>query len=395
MKLGKITAFATLFTGLLALTCTTLKADEFKGTVSEFVENDSPTNYMKFGMDGMKGKITWVISPGSYVKGPIYDLKGNIITKGQLLATADDRFYKYDVISAEGELLKAKGLLKDAESEYKRQLELVNKKAVKKKDLDQAEAELFSAQGTYKGAKAKLEYSKFVVGLCELRAPFDGYVQEVFTRRGGWSNIDYPALKLMRLSPLYVDVKMDRKLARNIVDGIKTVSMTTDRSNEIVGTFNTVAILTKKGIRLPVTNYILPEKETGFPVVNNLCITHRFYQDGGSSKPLSAPSDSLFKDEKGDYVWQAVGLKGMVPNKPIKTKFEIKKVYVNLGDKARAGVFTSEIILLKESGILEENDVLVSKITKKKIDFKDGMTVIYEKINTQFWPGDKVTVTVK
>jgi RND family efflux transporter MFP subunit len=395
MKSGKIKFYMTVIAGLLIAACLTGNAQEFTGAVAEFVKNDSPVTYMKFGMDGMKGRITWVISPGTYVKGPIYDAKGNIVRKGQLLATVDDRFYKYDVTSAEGELLKAKGILKDAESEFRRQADLVKKKAVKKKDLDQAEAALISAQGNYKDAKAKLEYSKFIVGLCELRAPFDGYVQEVFTRRGGWSNIDYPTLKLIRLNPLYVDVKMDRKLAREILYGKKTVSIQTDAADKLVGTYNTESILTKSGIRLPITNYILPSKESNIPVVNYLCITYRFYQDSTVSKPLAVPETCIFKDSKGSYVWQAVGQEGMQANKAIATKFQIKKVYVKIGDRTRSGAFITKMVLLKDCGSLEENDILISNPNLVKYNFKDGETVVYEKIHTLFWPGDKVVVKVQ
>jgi len=216
------TAFAV---GLLVCAFLNVNAQEFKGTVSEFVKNDSPLSYMKFGMDGMKGNVTWVISPGTYVHGPIFDSKGNILRKGQLLATVDERFYKYDVESAEAALIIAQGILKDAENDYSRKTGLFDKQAIPSIDKDKAEAEFYKAKGGLKDALARVGYSKFILGQCELRAPFDGYVQEVFTRSGGWSNIDYPVLKLIRLNPLYVDVIMDRKLGREIANGQKTVAI--------------------------------------------------------------------------------------------------------------------------------------------------------------------------
>ena len=383
--------------GLTCITCVmffasfSANAQDFEGTVAECVKNDSPTGYQKFGMDGMKGEVTWVIKPGCFVRGPIYDSEGNVIKKGKLLAKTNDSFYKYDVLAAEGTLLGAKGTLKDAELEYARAERLAAKNAIPKKDKEKAEADLYKAQGSFKEAKANLEFAKFVVSLCTLRAPFDGYVQEVFTRRGGWSNIDYPALKLVRLSPLFVDVKMDRKLGREIESGEKTVSIVSDTTGEVVGAFSPFIVFTDDGVRIPISNKILLPKRSDVPIVYELTCVSNFDFAHPESKQLGVPLEAIFKDKDGSFVWQAVGQKFMQPNKAVAREFKVKKVYVTLTGKYREGI-SEKVELLKDYGALEEFDVLLGESPE---GLKDGSEVGFTRIQTQFWPGDKVKVTVQ
>ena len=391
----KSRVFRSILTSVLMLVVisSVFAETEYKGVVTELVK-DNLTTYMKFGIDGFKGEVTWIIGPGAFVKGPIYNEKGETIQEGDLLATTDKGFYKYDVLAYEGDLKAAEGDLKLAKLNYNRSVSLEKTNAVSKKERDEDEATLVMAEGTLMKTKADLESSKFILDHCELRAPFDGYVQEILTRPGSWSNIDYPALILRRLYPLYVDVKMDREDARAIVNGEKGVTIYPDTSGEPVGAFSNRIQYNDDGIRIPVDNYLLDKVNTNsdVPVVTKLVTITRFYRGlKDSSSALCIPTTSVYKDDKGDYVWYAEGQRLMQPGKVLDKKFKVVKKYIVLGDKLRESI-TGKVQLIKDIGDLEEYDIIIGSDPAK---LKDGIEVEYKRIKTLFWPGDEVKVIIK
>ena len=364
-----------------------------KGIVSEIVEH-SLTSHIKFPPDFF-ADITWVIAPGTYVKGPIYDKDGNKVKKGDILAKCDKKYFQAKYDAAEGEVRGAKGRLKDAKIDFERQKKLVAKKTVSEKERDEAEAELYNAVGAYKTALAELEITKIKLGYCELEAPYDGFISEVYITRGGWSNIDYPVARLDRLSPLYVDVEIDRVTAKKVVEQELSVALNVKGIDEKVGVYNNSIELSETGLKIPVDNYILPsdvlKNDKNAIVVSKLTPVIRFDQTLESSDDLSVASKSIFKDDEGYYVWKAVGQKTMQPGKKVANKFKVEKINVVPANELRESL-SGQMQKLKDAGNLEQYDCILANEPK---GIKDGVEVNFQKIRTLFWPGDEVEVIIE
>jgi RND family efflux transporter MFP subunit len=392
--MGKLKRLITLTAGTaIALICfsTTAAIKTDKGIVCEIIEH-SLTSHIKFPPD-FYADITWVVAPGTYVKGPIYDKNGKKVRKGDLLAKCDPRHFQAKFDAAEGVLNGAKGDLKDARIDYDRQKKLVATKTISEKDRDEAEATLYRALGAYKSASAELELAKIKLGYCQLEAPFDGFISEVYITRGGWSNIDYPVARLDRLCPLYVDVKIDREIAKKIVNQELSVTIKVKGIDKEIGAYNSRIELSDTGLRIPVDNYIIPiDKELeGKTVVSEVVPVIRFDLRYKANKELAIWPKCIFKDSKGSYVWKAVGQKTMQPGKTIDKKFKVEKVYVVPANEFRESI-SGQMQKLQDPGSLQQYDCLLANEPK---DLKDGDEVYYNIIQTLFWPGDEVEIIIK
>ena len=365
----------------------------FKGRVVESIEPTIRTG--KSLGDDFWGMATWVISPGSFVKGPIYDDKGKLIRPGDVLVECDPQFYTYQVESSQGEVEACRGVLKDAELNYERTSKLLSTKSLSERERDEAEAALFSAKGSLMKAEAALKHSKYMESLCTIRAQFDGFVENVYTTPGSMANLDLPsydtAVSIRRLSPLYVEVEMDRELARKIKNQEIGVSIFPATTDEPVGVYNSRIQLTDNGIKLPIDNYFIQDKaKPGITAIHDVFCIIRFHLGEDANSSLGVPVGSLFKDNKGYFVWAGEGQKLMQPGKTIPSEFKVKKVYVTPGKETRE-CFGGQIRLLKDASSLQEFDVLLNKNPK---GLKNNDTVEYIRKRCLFWPNDEVKVVV-
>ena len=366
----------------------------FKGRVVESIEPTVRTD--KSLGDDFWGMATWVISPGTFVKGPIYDDKGVLIRPGDVLVECDPQFYTYKVEASQGEVEACKGILKDAELHFARTSKLLSTKALSERERDEAEAALYSAKGNLMKAEAELKHSIYMEDLTTIRAQFDGFVENVYTTPGSMANLDLPsydtAVSVRRLTPLYVEVEMDRELARKIKNQEVGVSVYPATTGNPIGVFNSRIQLTDNGIKLPVDNHFIHNNETkdGITRINDVFCIVRFDLGEDENNTLGVPINSLFKDDKGYFVWAAEGQKMMQPGEVIANEFKIKKIYVTPGNETRE-CFGGQIRLLKNSGSLQEFDAVLNENPE---GLKDNDTVEYNRKRCLFWPNDEVKVVV-
>jgi hypothetical protein len=365
----------------------------FKGKVVESIKPTVRTD--KSLGDDFWGMATWVIAPGTFVKGPIYDDKGKLIRPGDVLVECDPQFYTFKVEASQGEVQACKGVLKDAELDFQRTSKLLSTKSLSEKERDKAEADLFSAKGALLKAEADLKHSKYMESLCTIRAQFDGFVEDVYTTPGSMANLDLPsydtAVSIRRLTPLYVEVEMDRELARKIKNQELGISIYPATTGNPVGVFNTRVQLTDNGIKFPVDNHFIHDKtKNEITTIHDLFSIVRFKLGEDADKSMGVPISCLFNDNKGYYVWAAEGQKMMQPGKVIAKEFKVKKIYVTPGNETRE-CFGGQIRLLKDAASLQEFDALLNENPE---GLKDNDTVEYSRKRCLFWANDEVKVVV-
>ncbi|HJO94391.1 MAG TPA: hypothetical protein QF753_13405 [Victivallales bacterium] len=365
--------------------------NSYDGTVREYAK-PGPQSDIRFGLDGFNGLVTWIIPAGSFVRGPIYNSRGEIIRQGDVLIRADTRFYEHDVKVKEAEMEAVKADVSYTKVNCERYKKLAMLNSVSKKAYDLALADYLKAKAHLISTESELEYSKLLLSECTIYAPYSGYVQEVFTRVGSWCNVDYPGLRLMRLSPLFVDVKMSRNLAKAIINDDFSVTVFTDDSKNKTGVNNSKMSLIENGIRIPVKNYLKSEIQK--PNAKNVIYDYSYISKfTPSDTKLSVPVDCLYKNSDGKYyVWQALDQKSMQPEKNLDPVFKIKKISVVPADKFRNTPMSGWMQQLEVSGSLERNDIIIKNPPE---GLKDGDTVTYRRYDTLFWPGDKVKVLLK
>jgi hypothetical protein len=218
----------------------------------------------------------------------------------------------------------------------------------------------------------------------------------VFTTPGSMNYLDLPsydaAVSLRRLSPLYIEVDMNRNLAREIKDQKHIVTIQPLTTDKPVGCYTQRVQLTDTGIKIPIDNYILPldKSSENSLVVHDLLCTVKFDKSNQLS-PLGIPFSCILKDNKGYYVWHAVGQKLMQSDRKVAEEFNVKKVYIKPGEKNREG-FGYKIQILDDPGSLEEYDIVLDNIPK---GLTDNDKVKFTKLKCLFWPGDEVKVTIK
>ena len=117
---------------------------------------------------------------------------GDIVKKGQRLATLDPLTYQLAVRSAQADLASATARLENAAATEARQRTLLRQNVATQAQYDAAKEALETAEASVNRAKAELEKAKERLSYTELSADFDGVVTAVAggTRAGGPAGAD-------------------------------------------------------------------------------------------------------------------------------------------------------------------------------------------------------------
>lgn len=159
------------------------------------------------------------VNVGAQVSGQVKSLKvklGDRVTKGQPIADIDDLPQRNDLRTAEAALnvvkadLQAKqALLKQAESRFKRQRNMLNEQASSREDFESAEAtfattraELLSLNARLVQAQIEVDKKKVDLSYTRVLAPMDGIVIAVVTQQGQTVNSSQSAPTIIKLARL-------------------------------------------------------------------------------------------------------------------------------------------------------------------------------------------------
>jgi len=366
----------------IALHASTSKT--YDGTVVEIAEEEDgaykTSSYLKYP-NAIGNWILWVIQPGIFVK------------QGTKLVHADTTYIDVNINITKTKLAAQELILKYAKRDMARQDKLAKGKSVSIKQKEDAEMAYYNAKIQYELAKQAAENANWDKIFADIPAPYDCYIDKVYTKPGTISDIDYPIMKIMRLSPLYIHVKLDRTLAKKVYDQEVGVSVYPMGKDKPVGIYNEKAVITEDGVRLPVANYVIDDFENKtLPVIRSVSYisTYKAGNPSMKTKELGILEHSFYTDDKGTYVWKAVGHKALQPGKIMPKEFSIKKIYVNKSKEQREG-FDGKLFKVVGNDDLQVNDILLEQVPD---NLKSGDKVQYRKRTCLFWPGDKVKVTL-
>lgn len=101
---------------------------------------------------------------------------GQLVKKGDLLFTIDQRPYQLSVDAARAEVARAKAQVELTQSEVERAEALTQNRTITARDIDQRRANLNSAIGSLQGAEANLKTSELNLEWTQVRAPLAGRI---------------------------------------------------------------------------------------------------------------------------------------------------------------------------------------------------------------------------
>ena len=103
-------------------------------------------------------------------------VEGRRVKKGELLFEIEPELYQAKLKAAEAKLTKAQVAGKNADTDYKRQRQLLSSKAVSERTFDRVEATKLEADADIRSAQAEVEIARQDLSYTRIVAPFDGVI---------------------------------------------------------------------------------------------------------------------------------------------------------------------------------------------------------------------------
>ncbi len=228
------------------------------------------------------------------VGGPLVDLNnivGSYVEKGQVIARIDKRDFQVG-------LSKIESNYKLAKAEYERYKELLKQKSVSQSFFDKMEAQYLLAKGNYEDAKNAYDDT-------DLKAPFSGFISQVFVENFEKVNPGQPIVSFLDLSSYKVSAWVAADDAQKISPQTRFVCNLSDgqQSYQLEGTLlelGSKASHTKQSY--PVSVLIEPTKEMHLRA--GMTATLDVYpQIQDEIQACVVPLTAVFSADEQNYVW--------------------------------------------------------------------------------------------
>lgn len=131
--------------------------------------------------------------------------EGDVVSKGQVLATLDGDRLRLELSESEAKLRKL-------QRDYERNVDLSEKGLISTGDFEKIKYEMEALQAAYNLAKLELDYT-------QIRAPIDGVISERFIKLGNTINPNDPVFRITSFDPLVAYLHVPEREYRNIHAG--------------------------------------------------------------------------------------------------------------------------------------------------------------------------------
>ena len=178
-----------------------------KVTVAAPVEQTVPRYFEAAGNAVAVNSVDLVARVQGFVQEITY-IDGAFVKKGTPLFTIEPEPYSLKVEGAKSSVARARAALTQAETEFKRQAELIAKQSTSGSAYDRALAQLDSARADLQSAQADEKAAEINLGYTKVTAPFDGIVTDRQVSLGQLVGADnqHPTVlaTIVQLDPIYV-----------------------------------------------------------------------------------------------------------------------------------------------------------------------------------------------
>ncbi len=138
---------------------------------------------------------------------------GSFVKEGTTLFTIEPETYKLKLEQAQAAEAGSQASLKQAESDFKRQVDLVQKQAVSQSTLDTSTSNRDNAQANLSQAQVNTRIAQVNYGYTNVAAPFDGIVTAHLVSVGELVGVSSPTqlATIVALDPIYVNFNVNEQ----------------------------------------------------------------------------------------------------------------------------------------------------------------------------------------
>jgi RND family efflux transporter MFP subunit len=138
---------------------------------------------------------------------------GTFVKEGTTLFTIEPDTYKLKLEQAQAAETGAQASLRQAEADYKRQVELVQRQAVSQATLDTSTSTRDNAQANLQQAQVNTKIAQVNYGYTKVDAPFDGVVSAHLVSVGELVGVSSPTqlATIVALDPIYVNFNVNEQ----------------------------------------------------------------------------------------------------------------------------------------------------------------------------------------
>jgi RND family efflux transporter MFP subunit len=138
---------------------------------------------------------------------------GTFVKQGTQLFTIEPETYKLKLDQAQAAETGAQATVKQAEADYKRQVDLVQKQAVSQSTLDTSTSTRDNAQASLQQAQANTRIAEVNYGYTKVTAPFDGIVSAHLVSIGELVGVSSPTqlATIVAMDPIYVNFTVNEQ----------------------------------------------------------------------------------------------------------------------------------------------------------------------------------------
>jgi RND family efflux transporter MFP subunit len=256
---------------------------------------------------------------------------GTFVKEGATLFTIEPETYKLKLEQAQAAEAGAQASLKQAEADFKRQSDLVQRQAVSQATLDSSTSTRDNAQANLQQAQVNTKIAAVNYGYTNVTAPFDGIVSAHLVSIGELVGVSSPTqlANIVALDPIYVNFNVNEQDVLRIRDEAKKRGMTIDEIRQLpveVG-LQTESGFPHKG-KLDYVSPTLTQSTGTLPVRALLPNPERILLPGffvrvrvpfdEQTKALLVPDVALGSDQAGRYVL-VVNAENVVEQRKVQT----------------------------------------------------------------------------
>jgi len=155
---------------------------------------------------------------------------GSFVKEGTTLFTIEPETYKLKLEQAQAAEAGAQATVKQAEADYKRQVELVQRQAVSQSTLDTSTSNRDNAQANLQQAQVNTKIAQVNYGYTKVTAPFDGIVTAHLVSVGELVGVSSPTQLAMIVAPdpIYVNFNVNEQDVLKVREEARRRGMTVE-----------------------------------------------------------------------------------------------------------------------------------------------------------------------
>jgi RND family efflux transporter MFP subunit len=160
---------------------------------------------------------------------------GTAVKEGTTLFTIEPETYKLKLEQAQAAEAGAQASVKQAEADFKRQADLVQKQAVSQATLDTSTSTRDNAQANLQQAQANTKIAQVNYGYTNVTAPFDGVVSAHQASVGELVGVASPTqlATIVALDPIYVNFNVNEQDVLKVREEARRRGMTVDEIRQL------------------------------------------------------------------------------------------------------------------------------------------------------------------